>query len=98
MMEYLTLQVRHTDALEDRLKLNFRIENDATYGFTLNDGIIVVSDSPDAQATTTLDMDRAVLDNLASGLLTFNQAIASGVVKVTGDGGPAERLASLMKL
>lgn len=96
VMQFLTLQLRHTDALEEHLALNFSVTNDATFGFTLVEGIVQVSDTPNAQATSTMELDRATLDEIAAGLLPLNQAILDGAVKITGDAGSAQRLASLM--
>lgn len=97
VMQFLTLQLRHTDALEEHLALNFNVTNDATFGFTLVEGIVQVFDTPNAQATSTMELDRATLDEIAAGLLPLNQAILDGEVKITGDVESAQRLASLMK-
>jgi len=97
VLGFLTLLVDHTNALEDHLTLDFRIDDDATYGFTLNEGIAAVSDGPAVKATTALAMNRGTLDQIAAGLLPLDQAMSDGTVNVTGDVEPARRLASLMK-
>jgi alkyl sulfatase BDS1-like metallo-beta-lactamase superfamily hydrolase len=89
VIDYLAVRIRGLEAEGRHLKLTLRLtDTGQTLALNLENGALTSrSGTPHPDAQVTLELKRPVLDALATGELTYADAVQGGQIAVTGDQG-----------
>jgi len=98
-LDFLAVRLNHPEAAEGQpITLNFVMPDvDERFVLTVTNGVLNYRlGAQDAEADTTVTMDRATLDDINLGVTTADAAVAEGAVTVEGDADALGRFLGLL--
>lgn len=85
--DYLAIRLNGPRAAGRTIRLTARFSDlDATYGLLVDNGVLnYFEGAPDPDATASVTLTRAALDDLTLGIATFEERVESGAITVDGE-------------